>query len=148
MAASDASPPSHPFGQWLFSRHPFGHRPEGVSPITVAGPHRIHTGFPCLARLPPLSDHSEKQQRASHRQAFTFDSFVNKQKVTRPRLPVKRDQPSRVPALICHCEERSDVAISMRLNTRRRTAVATPTRLPRYARNDKVETQTRRPRSS
>ena len=30
------------------------------------------------------------------------------------------------------------VAISMRLNTRRRTAVATATRLPRYARNDKV----------
>ncbi len=40
--------------------------------------------------------------------------------------------------LICHCEEHSDVAISMRLNTRRRTAVATATRLPRYARNDKV----------
>ena len=30
------------------------------------------------------------------------------------------------------------MAISMRLNTRRRTAVATATRLPRYARNDKV----------
>ena len=28
----------------------------------------------------------------------------------------------------------------MRLNTRRRTAVATMTRLPRYARNDKVRT--------
>ena len=38
--------------------------------------------------------------------------------------------------LICHCEEHSDVAISMRLNTRRRTAVAMTTRLPRYARND------------
>ena len=33
------------------------------------------------------------------------------------------------------------VAISMRLNTRRRTAVATATRLPRYARNDKVGTR-------
>ena len=32
------------------------------------------------------------------------------------------------------------VAISMRLNTRRRTAVTTATRLPRYARNDKVGT--------
>ena len=50
---------------------------------------------------------------------------------------------SLVPALICHCEERPlipsssrDVAISLRLDTRRRTAVATATRLPRYARND------------
>ena len=32
-------------------------------------------------------------------------------------------------------------AISMRLNTRRRTAVASATRLPRYARNDKVGTR-------
>ena len=32
------------------------------------------------------------------------------------------------------------MAISMRLNTRRRTAVARATRLPRYARNDKVGT--------
>ena len=32
------------------------------------------------------------------------------------------------------------MAISMRLNTRRGTAVATVTRLPRYARNDKVGT--------
>ena len=47
---------------------------------------------------------------------------------------------SLVPALICHCEERSDVAISLRLDTRRRTSVATATRLPRYARNDKVGT--------
>ena len=52
---------------------------------------------------------------------------------------------SRVATLICACEERPlipsssrDVAISMRLNTRRRTVVATPMRLPRYARNDKV----------
>ena len=37
----------------------------------------------------------------------------------------------------CHCEERSDVAISLRLSTRQRTIVATPARLPRYARNDK-----------
>ena len=43
-------------------------------------------------------------------------------------------------ALICHCEEHSDVAISMALNRRLRTAVATETRLPRYARNDKVGT--------
>ena len=43
---------------------------------------------------------------------------------------------SLVPALICHCEERSEVAISLRLDTRRRTVVATATRLPRYARND------------
>ena len=47
---------------------------------------------------------------------------------------------SLVPALICHCEERSEVAISLRLDTRRRTVVATATRLPRYARNDKVGT--------
>ena len=33
------------------------------------------------------------------------------------------------------------VATSMRLNTCRRTAVATATRLPRYARNDKVGTR-------
>ena len=32
------------------------------------------------------------------------------------------------------------MAISMRLNTTRRTAVATATGLPRYARNDKVGT--------
>ena len=46
----------------------------------------------------------------------------------------------KVPTLVCHCEEHSDVAISMRLHTRRRTPVATATRLPRYARNDKVGT--------
>ena len=51
-------------------------------------------------------------------------------------------------SLNCHCEEHPlipsssrDVAISMRLNTRRRTAVATATGLPRYARNDKSGTQ-------
>ena len=33
------------------------------------------------------------------------------------------------------------VAISMRLNTRRRTVVTTATGLPRYARNDKVGTR-------
>ena len=49
-------------------------------------------------------------------------------------------------ALICHFEEQSDVAIPMRLNTRRPTAVATATRLPRYARNDKVGTRERRNR--
>ena len=32
------------------------------------------------------------------------------------------------------------MAIAMKLNTRRRTAVATATGLPRYARNDKVGT--------
>ncbi len=41
--------------------------------------------------------------------------------------------------LLCHCEEHRDVAISMRLNTRERTAVATATGLPRYARNDTSE---------
>ena len=30
----------------------------------------------------------------------------------------------------CHCEERSDVAISLRLSTRRRTIIATAPRLP------------------
>ena len=42
--------------------------------------------------------------------------------------------------LICHCEEHSEVAFSIRLNTRRRTAFATATELPRYARNDKMGT--------
>ncbi len=42
---------------------------------------------------------------------------------------------------LCHCEEHSDVAISMRLNTRGRTAVATATGLPRYARDHKVGRQ-------
>ena len=37
----------------------------------------------------------------------------------------------------CHCEERSDVAISLRLSTCRGTIIATATRLPRCARNDK-----------
>ena len=41
-----------------------------------------------------------------------------------------------VSAVICHCEEHSDAAISTRLSTRRRTAFATATGLPRYARND------------
>ena len=36
----------------------------------------------------------------------------------------------------CHCEERSDVAISLRLSTCRGTIIATATRLPRCARND------------
>ena len=39
----------------------------------------------------------------------------------------------RASTLICHCEEHSDVAISMRLNTRRRTAVATATGLATLA---------------
>ena len=50
---------------------------------------------------------------------------------------------SRVPALICHCEQRPlipsssrDVATSMGLDARRRTAVAAATGLPRCARND------------
>ncbi len=59
-----------------------------------------------------------------------------------------RQRPSRVPTLICHCEEHSHVAISMRLNTRRRTAVATATRLPRYARNDTVGTREAQTRPS
>ena len=42
--------------------------------------------------------------------------------------------------LIGHCEEHSEVAISIRLNTRRRTAIATATGLPRYARNDNMGT--------
>ena len=52
---------------------------------------------------------------------------------------------SRVPTLIGHCEEHPlipslsrDVAISMGLNTRWRTAVATATGLPRSARNDRL----------
>ena len=45
--------------------------------------------------------------------------------------------------LICHRDVRSDLATSMRLDVRRLTAVATATRLPRYARNDRVGTQVR-----
>ena len=52
----------------------------------------------------------------------------------------------RVSILTCHCEERSDVAISMGLDTRRRTAVTTATGLPRYARNDKAPTREATPR--
>ena len=64
-------------------------------------------------------------------------------------VPSSRVAPGvRASTLICHCEEHPlipsssrDVAISMRLYTRRRTAVATATGLPRYARNDKVGTR-------
>ena len=52
----------------------------------------------------------------------------------------------RVSILTCHCEERSDVGISMGLDTRRRTAVATATGSPRYARNDKATTREATPR--
>ena len=48
MADNDAPPPSHPSenGQWQ-EPGTDGQSPlEGVSPITVAGPHRIYTGFP------------------------------------------------------------------------------------------------------
>ena len=63
-------------------------------------------------------------------------------------VPSSRVAPGvRASTLICHCEEHPlipsssrDVAILMRLYTRRRTAVATATGLPRYARNDKVGT--------
>ena len=48
--------------------------------------------------------------------------------------------------LTCHCEERSEVGISMGLDTRRRTAVATATGSPRYARNDKATTREATPR--
>ena len=41
----------------------------------------------------------------------------------------------------CHCEERSDVAISLRLSTCRGTIIATATRLPRCARNDMRKTE-------
>ena len=64
-------------------------------------------------------------------------------------VPSSRVAPGvRASTLICHCEEHPlipsssrDVAILMRLYTRRRTAVATATGLPRYARNDKVGTR-------
>ena len=72
--------------------------------------------------------------------------------LTQTRFNLSLRAISRVPALICHCEERPlipspsrDVAISMRLNTRRRTAFATATGLPRCARNDNVGTRTRLP---
>ncbi len=52
----------------------------------------------------------------------------------------------RVSILTCHCEDRSDVGISMGLDTRRRTAVATATGSPRYARNDKATTREATPR--
>ena len=64
----------------------------------------------------------------------------------RSTTPARPAESSRVPTLICHCERPSTgsgrAGISMRLNTRRRTAVATTTGLPRYARNDKVDTHT------
>ena len=41
----------------------------------------------------------------------------------------------------CHCEERSDVAISLRLSTCRGTIIATATRLPRCARNEMKKTE-------
>ena len=56
--------------------------------------------------------------------------------IARSRATWQTDTPAS-----CHCEEQSDVAIPMRLDTRRRTAVATTTRLPRYARNDKAGTR-------
>ena len=48
MADSDAPPPSHPpdNGQWQEPGTEHQSPLEGVSPITVAGPHRICTGFP------------------------------------------------------------------------------------------------------
>ena len=53
------------------------------------------------------------------------------------------EMPNRVLALPgsfgCHCEERSDVAISLRLSTCRGAIIATATRLPRCARNDMKE---------
>ena len=42
---------------------------------------------------------------------------------------------------VCHCEERSDVAISLMLSTCRGTIIATATRLPRCARNDMRKTE-------
>ena len=64
----------------------------------------------------------------------------------RSTTPARPAESSRVPTFICHCERPSTgsgrAGMSMRLNTRRRTAVATTTGLPRYARNDKVDTHT------
>ena len=94
--------------------------------------HSVHHGSPVMA-MTGLALHAVRSARL-------WSLCVGLANVNlRPR--------SRVPTLICHCEQRPpirrssrDVSISMRLNTRRRTAVATATRLPRYARNDKVGT--------
>ena len=64
----------------------------------------------------------------------------------RSTTPARPAESSLVPTLICHCERPSTGSgrsgISMRLNTRRRTAVATATGLPRYAHDDKLDTHT------
>ena len=57
MADSDGTPPSHP--HWADSglrRHPAsrGCQRESVSPITVARPHRICTGFPFVPHIPQV----------------------------------------------------------------------------------------------
>ena len=110
---------------------------------TVTGPHcRIACrarswpmyGFPPppVPRIPaPMATESRTFSVANHISQHTASGWNG----------------SRVPVFICQCEEHPlvpsssrDVAISMRLNTRRRTAVATATRLPRYPRNDKVGT--------
>ena len=68
MADSDATPPSHPLaaGSGLLVTQVT--RVEGVSPITVAGPHRIHTGFP----FQPVVRWWLGALLTGHRQAFWF----------------------------------------------------------------------------
>ena len=58
MADSDDSPPSHPHGADSgFRKHPASKRCQrvSVSPITVARPHRICTGFPFVPHFPQVS---------------------------------------------------------------------------------------------
>ena len=58
MADNDGSPPSRPHrADSGFREHPVskGCPREGVSPITVARPHRIFTGFPFVSRIPQVA---------------------------------------------------------------------------------------------
>ena len=78
--------------------------------------------------------------RLSTRRRTAFATATGLPRCARNDIRGKSKGPasSLLPAAICHCEEHSDVAISTRLSTRRRTAFATATGLPRCARNDKV----------
>ena len=107
---------------------------------------RAQSKGPASSLLPAAICHCEEHSdvaistRLSTRRRTAFATATGLPRCARNDIRGKSKGPasSLLPAAICHCEEHSDVAISTRLSTRRRSAFATAAGLPRCARNDKV----------
>ena len=95
MADSDDSPPSHPHrADSGFRKHPVprGCLRESVSPITVARPHRIFTGFPFVSRIPQVVAEAfrrTRETRVTNRCCLEY-SVVNQNKIARGAVVVNQ----------------------------------------------------------